>query len=81
MLEIWFFIYLMDLSCEILYSLPGRSLEIYLSGAFLYHFLGGAPTSICQFFHPSVHLSVHLSVAHHISGTIHHLIVIFGTHM
>ena len=41
-------------------------------------FLGGAPTSICHFFHLSVCPS--LSVAHHISGTIHHLIIIFGTH-
>ena len=40
-------------------------------------FLGGAPTSICHFFHPSVHPSV----AHHISGTVHHLIIIFGTHV
>ena len=27
----------------------------------------------------SVHPSVHLSVVHHTSGTIHHLIIIFGT--
>ena len=27
----------------------------------------------------SVHLSVRLFVAHHISGTVHHLILIFGT--
>ena len=78
MLEIWFFIYLMDIFCEILYSLPVGNLEIYLSDAsFLYHFLGGAPT----FFHLSVHLSIHSSVAHDISGTIHHLIIIFDTHM
>ena len=32
-------------------------------------------------FRPSVHLSVLLSVAHHISGTIHHLIIIFGIYM
>ena len=56
--------------------------EVYLSGAsFLYHFLGAAPTSICHFPRPSVRPSVHPSVAHHISGTIHHLIIIFGTHM
>ena len=42
-----------------------------------YIFLGGAPTSICHFFHPSVRLSV----THHISGTIHHLMIIFGTYM
>ena len=29
----------------------------------------------------SLFLSVHPSVVHHISGTIHHLIIIFGTHM
>ena len=40
-------------------------------------FLGGAPTSICHFFC----LSVHLSVTHHISGTVHHLVIIFGTRM
>ena len=33
----------------------------------LWLFLGGAPTSICYFFRPSV--------AHHISGTVHHLII------
>ena len=44
-------------------------------------FLGGAPTSICHFFGPSVHPFVHLSVVHHISGTVYHLIIIFGTHM
>ena len=30
---------------------------------------------------PSVPLSVHPSVVHHISVTIHHLIIIFGTHV
>ena len=44
-------------------------------------FLGGAPTSICHFFPQSVHLSACPSVVRHISGTIHHLIIIFGTHM
>ena len=29
----------------------------------------------------SVSLSVHPSVAHHISRTVHHLIIIFGTHV
>ena len=38
-------------------------------------FLGGAPTSIYHFFRPSIRPSV----AHHISGTILHLIIIFGT--
>ena len=53
-----------------------RQFRNYLSGAsILYQFLGGARTSICHFFHPSVCLSVHLSVAHHISETIYHLIV------
>ena len=37
-------------------------------------FLGEAPTSMCHFFY----LSVSLSVTHHISGTINHLIIIFG---
>ena len=48
-------------------------------------FLGGAPTSICHFFclsiSPFICLSVHPSVAQHISGTIHHVIIIFGTLM
>ena len=43
----------------------------------LFTFLGGAPISICHFFHPSIRLSV----AHQISGTIYHLIVIFGTYI
>ena len=38
-------------------------------------FLSGTPTSICHFFCPSVCQSI----AHHISGTIHHLIISFGT--
>ena len=33
--------------------------------------------AVCHFFCQLVHLSV----AHHISGTIHHLIIIFGTHV
>ena len=48
-------------------------------------FLGGAPTYICHFFHPSICPSICpagcRSVVHHISGTVHHLIVIFGTLM
>ena len=39
-------------------------------------FLGGAPTSMCHFFRPSICLSV----AHHISETVYHLIISFGTH-
>ena len=35
-------------------------------------FLGGAPTSICLF-------SICSFITHHISGTIHHLIIVFGT--
>ena len=38
-------------------------------------FSGGAPISICHFFRPSICLSV----AHHISGTVLHMIMIFGT--
>ena len=40
-------------------------------------FLGGAPISTCNFFRPSVCPSV----AQHISGTVHHLTIIFGTHV
>ena len=60
-------------------------------------FLGGAPTSICHFFHLSAHLSVcqyvcwpvcssvHLSICPsvmlHIPGIIHHMIVIYDAHV
>ena len=44
-------------------------------------FLGGAPTSMCHFFRPSICPSVCPSVVQHISGTVHHLIIIFGTLM
>ena len=37
----------------------------------------GAPTSICHFFCPSVHPSM----AYHIPRTIHHLTIIFDTHV
>ena len=50
----------------------------------IYHFLdflGGAPTSTCHFFCLSVHRFVCPSVMQHISGTLHHLIIIFGTLM
>ena len=40
-------------------------------------FLGGAPTSMCHFFG----LSVCPHIVHHFSGTVHHLIIIFGTHI
>ena len=40
-------------------------------------FLGGRGTHLYM----SLFLSVHPSVPHHISGTIHHLIIIFGTHL
>ena len=43
----------------------------------LHGFLGGGPTSMCHFFWSSIYPSV----AHHISGTAHHLIILFGTHM
>ena len=53
------------------------------------NFLDGARISISYFFCPAVHLYVCLSVclsvcqsvAHHISGKIHHVIIIFGTHV
>ena len=44
---------------------------------FFMNFLDQAPTSMCRFFNPSVHLSV----VHHFLGTVHHLIIIFGTHV
>ena len=43
-------------------------------------FLSGAPTSMCHF-HPSVRLSARPFVTHHISGIVHHVIIIFGTHV
>ena len=52
---------------------------------FLTIFLVGAPTSICHFFHPSIYLFVNLSVcpsvAHHISGTVNHVINVFVKHV
>ena len=39
--------------------------------------VGGAPTSIYYFFCSSIHQSF----VHHISETIHHLIIIFGAHV
>ena len=42
-------------------------------------FLGEAPTSIYHFFHPSIHLFIGLTLAHRISGTVHHLIIILFT--
>ena len=42
-------------------------------------FLGGAPTSICHFFCSSVSPFILPSMVHHISGTVHHLNLIFGT--
>ena len=41
----------------------------------LFKFLGGPPTSMSLFpsFHPSV--------VHRISGTVHHVIITFGTHV
>ena len=50
-------------------------------------FLGGAPSSMCQFpsVRPSVCLSVRPSVrpsvTHHISRTVHHLMIVFITHV
>ena len=40
-------------------------------------FLGGTPTSICHVFHPSICPSV----THHISETINHVTISFGTHV
>ena len=53
---------------------PHPGLELRDLGSWITnHFLGGAPTSICHFFCPSAHLTV----PHHISGTIHHLIIVY----
>ena len=41
--------------------------------------LGGAPACICHLFRPPVRPSVCPFVAHHISGTVHHLLIVFGT--
>ena len=48
---------------------------------FSHTFLGGAPTSICHFFHLSVCLSVSPSTMHYISRTAHCVIIVFGVHM
>ena len=47
-------------------------------------FLGGAPTSTCHFFFAcsSFRQSVHPShLRNHISGTVHHMIIILGAHV
>ena len=41
----------------------------------------GHPPLYVTFFRPPVRLSVRPSVAHHISGTVYHLIIIFSTHV
>ena len=59
-----------------------KSNKVLILGPFLlkFWFLVGTPTSICHFLiSPFVCLSVHFSVVLHISGTVHHLIIIFGT--
>ena len=43
--------------------------------------VGGVPTSIYHFSCLSDCPSVCPSITHHVSGTVHHLIVIFGTHV
>ena len=57
----WFFLFAF---CFVLF------LSFFL---FCFSFLGEAPAAICHFFSPSVCLSV----AHHISGTVHHLVIFF----
>ena len=67
------------------------SIEVFNQEVVPKMLLGGAPTSICHFFgwdtplymllFLSVGLSICLSLVHHISGTIHHVITIFGTHL
>ena len=54
----------------LIYGIIIRSSEL----ATIHLFLGWAPMSMCHFFHPSICPSI----AHHISGTIHHEIIIFG---
>ena len=58
--------------------MPKRNSEVCPTFFICVWFLGGAPASLCHFFC----LSVSLSVAHHISKTLyHHLILSFGTLM
>ena len=42
-----------------------------------YFFLGGTPTYICHFFR----LFVRSFIVHHFPETVHHLVIIFGTHI
>ena len=54
---------------------------LYIYIFIMYLLLGGARTSMCHFSHMPIHLSVCPSIAYHIAGTIHHLIIIFGIYM
>ena len=58
-----------------------ENVKYYYCRFYHFLFLGGAPTSICHFFCLSICPSVCPSITHHISGTVHHLIMIFGTHV
>ena len=55
-----------------------KDVHSFDNSSFLTHFFGAAPTSVS---HSSVRLFVHPSVEHHISGTVHHMIFIYDTHV
>ena len=57
-----------------------ENVKYYYCRFYHFLFLSGAPTSICHFFCLSVY-PVCPSITYHISGTVRHLIMIFGTHV
>ena len=74
----YFFRYITSLALHLLLFNVEGPLQLYL-------LLFRWGTHLCMSFFlsvcPSIHPSIHPSVAYHISGTVHHLIIIFGTHV
>ena len=72
-----FYLFYYTVSFTIFFLFPDFSSIYFLTNLSFFEqssFLGWAVTSICN------RQSIHPSVAHQISETIHYLIVIFGTH-
>ena len=69
---------LLDLVFDTSNSIAVSSLPLPCSDHFF--FLNDA-FSVHLFVHPSVSLTISPSVTYHILGTVHHVIIIFGTHV
>ena len=68
---------LLGMKLELKITLPlGLSKEPFFLNFWCYFYVSHPPLYATF----SVHPSVHPSIAHHISGTINHLIIIFGAH-